>query len=643
MRNSFLYLMVAACLVLGGCGGGGGTTDNTAPPPPPPALTPIVSLSANVVQVTADTSQGAPTAAILDVSVANPPTGQLFYQLTYSGTAIASASFAWSSSSSGALTVDFPVPAALGAGTYQGTVQLNICEDAACGKPVSGAPLSVQVSYTVTNNGSLGPVTFTVTPPFASYTDVTATTTPQQATFDVAVYNLPAAGLFLRLTQPTSGFVTQLSYVEEPLFGAQTGVDVEFTASLVSPASLGSGYFNSSVTFELCYDQACTQQVQGSPVVEPIDYTVYLTKGKEYTLQTAAGGGVTDLAYDGAGQRLYASALAGYLNSPFTAAITQINPATGALGTQLTFAEGLATLAVSDDGSLIYAGSAVDPVVHRATLPLSADIDIPLGSSGNPQAQPNIAAQLLVAPGAPHTLIAALRYPSGLGTGGTWVFDDATPRAQGLGSLGPNASPDSLSIGSTATTLYAYRYSYQLPFVEALDQVALGSGGLGVSSSIDLTPTSATDAVVGIAYAGGMIYEQSGYVRDAASGAIVGQLQLPPQMGTVLGLPNLVAVLPDLANQRVFVLATVEHLYLLTYDAATLAFRSIIDLGYDDFDPMLHTHMLTWGSNGVAFNRGGGVQILAGTFISIPAGTAQVKHGARPVLQTMRLSRPSRH
>ena len=112
-------------------------------------------------------------------------------------------------------------------------------------------------------------------------------------------------------------------------------------------------------------------------------------------------------------------------------------------------------------------------------------------------------------------------------------------------------------------------------------------------------------------------YDIFGHVLDVASGAALGQFTLPFNDFTV-------ALLPDPTHGRVFVLQPNEedgHLLLLNYDASTFALQSVIDFGIEGSDGALTTHMILWGSNGIAFNLNG-VQILSGTFATSSATAA---------------------
>jgi len=48
--------------------------------------------------------------------------------------------------------VNFQAASVLGAGSYTDTINVNVCTDAQCTKPIAGSPQSIAVSYTVTGN-----------------------------------------------------------------------------------------------------------------------------------------------------------------------------------------------------------------------------------------------------------------------------------------------------------------------------------------------------------------------------------------------------------------------------------------------------------------------------------------------------------
>jgi hypothetical protein len=634
-------------MVLSGCGGGGGGSggSDTSPSTPSPSLT----LNQTTLTVTATTSGGAPPPSVIPVTIANAPETGLQYAVTEAGTQVASAAFTSQTATTGQLTLSFADPAQLGAGSYTETVQLSACYDTACTRPITGSPATLSVTYTVIGATSPAPSFYLVTP-ISGITTTTGQTSAQTLNLEFNIKNVPLAGLYVRITQPSNGFISTLTDTVEPVSDGSTNAD--FVVTLVSPASLGSGFFSSSITFMICYDRACSNQIPGSPVTQPVYYSIFLTQGIEFSLINASlagyGGGVTDLAYDSANSQIYVSGLASDPSSGSTSDVVPVDPTTGHAGTPAPFNDNLSTIAVSDDGSYLYTGSSNNPVVHRLQLPsLQADLDIPLGSSGDPNSGggANIAAEMAVAPSAPLTLAVSLGHPKSYQTAGTEIFDGAVARTQSLAPLGYYASPDAIAWSDAGSLLYAYRYSPNIPFDQEIDSVLVNSTGLSVQSAVSVT--GGPDPVVEIFYDQGRIYDLGGYVRDAATGSLIGQFQMPGNQSSDPVNDQIVAMIPDGAHGRAFFLVhngDSSHLYLYNFDSTSFALLGAIDLGYDSFDVSLATHLILWGSSGVATNRLG-LQFLSGTFYTAPTvTTSQLGHrvAGKRELRSLRILPKSR-
>jgi hypothetical protein len=145
-------------------------------------------------------------------------------------------------------------------------------------------------------------------------------------------------------------------------------------------------------------------------------------------------------------------------------------------------------------------------------------------------------------------------------------------------------------------------------------------GGLSVQNSLNITGNA--DSVSQIFYDAGRLYDLLGYVRDAASGAVLGQFQMPGNQSTQ-NPPNdqIVAVVPETAQGRVFYLVhnlESEHLLLYNFDSTTYALQSVADLEYDEFDVSVKTRMIHLGTDGLATNRVG-LQLLSGSLYAAPA------------------------
>ena len=567
-------------------------------------------MNASGVSVSAYAANLAPLPAVLTATIINPPGSQLHYSIRSSGKAVAGSSFAWQSSQTGSVTIDFPSPGSLGAGNYTGSVQLSVCVDSACAEPLIGSPVTLSVAYLV-NPGSQPQASFTIQPdgiPSPLFTSQTAL----KVNYAFYVTDFPSSGLWIDVSQPVGGPIASAAFVDEggPTFVVGT--------TLKSPAALGPGIYNSSVYFSLCYDSACKDLVPGSPMVEPLDFTISATAGIEYTSNPIPAPGASYVAWDPANQQLYATTTDG---GPTPDALVQLDPATGVVGASLTLPVALSHLAISDDGQYAYVASRDQPLVYRVDLPsLTSDLQIPLGSTQNGA---NSVYQMAVAPGAPQTLAVSLGDAGSTAyTAGVAVFDGAVQRPDLLGPLNSSGTPAPIAWGNTAATLFAIRTANAVPaWLAEIDSVVVDSNGLSVGTAFSLD--LASDGISALVYGSGKLYGNDALVRDAATGATLGQFVIP-------GGYQIISLLPDPANGRVVFLThvgTSEHLVLLCYDATTFSMTSLADLGYDNSGgyPL---NMALWGTDGIAFDYGGDeVLVLAGAFVK-PSGTGGVREPA---------------
>ncbi|MDE2138406.1 MAG: hypothetical protein KGJ68_13320 [Gammaproteobacteria bacterium] len=578
-------------------------------------------MDAAAVNVAAYAANLAPLPVTLTATITNPPNTPLSYRLSNSGSAVAGSSFVWQSSQAGSLTISFPGPAALGAGSFQGSVDLAVCLDAACAQPITASPAHIMVTYVV-EPGSQPAASFTVGPGPAQITSplFTSQTTSILDDFSFYVTDFPSSGLWVQIRQPAGGPITSAALEDV------TGPTAVVGLTLKSPATLGPGIYNDSVSFSLCYDSTCQSLVAGSPVTEPIDFTVSASVGIEYTSQTATVPGASSVAWDPANQQLYATTVSGGADPD---ALLQIDPLSGAVGPSLTLPVALTQLAISGDGQYAYVSSKDQPTIYRVQLPsLVSDLQIPLGSGANGA---NSVYQMAVAPGANQTLAVSLDSGGSTAyTAGIAVFDGATQRPNLLPPLNSLGEPAPLAWSDSAATLYALRSAPANPaWLSEIDLVNVTTSGLAVGTAfpIDLQ----TDPLHAIFYAGGRLYGNDATVRDATSGATLGQFAIPDGY-------QIITLLPDPANSRVFFLTHAmasSHLVLLYYSSVSFAMVSLADLGYDNSGgyPL---SMTLWGGNGIAFDYGGdSVVILGGAFT--PA--AQGAH-ASPAIQRLAMPYP---
>ena len=599
-----LTLIMIVGTVLTACGGGGSSGNSVVPLAPQATLT----LDSPSVGLTTGISNGTPQPQLVLLTITNPPQVALPYKITVSGAAVSSATVTWDSASSGNLAIQLPDPASLGKGTFTGIVHLMVCNDVGCTQSIKGSPMDVRVTYEVSDDA-----TFSFNQPSWRYQATTADTFAQTVGFSLYLQNISSTGLFIRPHQGSGGFLTNETYHTDD--DSSGGVTLYIDLTVASPSSVGSGYFKQNLTIEICYDADCTRQLVGSPITQPLSYYVFMTPGKEYTLVNADLAGTTDVAYDSASQKLVVTALNNYDTSN-TGAVAQIDPASGAVGTQRLLSEDLVRIALSDDGQYAYAASSSVPTIHRLLLPtLASDLDIPLGSFGDPTTGggANIAGDMAVAPGAAHTLAVSLAHnASAVQSAGTVIFDDAVPRTQTFEPVGLSQPADSLAWGDSASSLYALRSSPQAPMLQEIDALSVDTSGLSVGSSYAVDADA--DTAGKIAYSAGRIYDLAGIIRDAATGGVVGSFDIPAK-------EQVIAMVPDPSHGRIFYTTHYgwePNLHVLIYDTTTLKMLSAADLGFDAYDgERVTTHMTTWGPGGVAFNRHG-VAILSGALVAPP-------------------------
>jgi hypothetical protein len=598
IANGLIFACLTMLMATTGCGGGGsgGSAASSPPPPPPPVTSPSESLETKAIQASGYAAGFAPSPASIQVSIANPPANELEYLVTVSGAGVSAASFAWQSSASGTLTITFQSSSQLGPGTYKGSVQLSVCEDAACAEPIDGSPAVVSVTYTV-YAGSPS-TTFTIQPGPGGVVSPLYTSQKSPVVFEFSVYitNPPDNNLFVVVTQPPGGFAVSGSI--EP----ESGPTVVIGINLKSPASLGSGIYSENLTFSLCYDQQCDNQVT-APVIEPLSFVVSLTKGVEYNIQSVSLDGASDVAWDSGNQQLYAATITAPGKS-YSDSLVQIDPVTGSIGAMLAFPVGLEHLAMADDGSYAYVSSGDEPTIYRVALPaLTSDLQIPLGSTAFGA---NSVSQMLVAPGSPQTIAVSFE-DVGDSTTGVAIFDDAVQRPNILPPLNSNGSPAVIGWGGSSAVLYALRQALAISGdLSEFDILNVGQSGISIATAIQNSTFNPGDQIY---YAAGRLYDEYGVVRDASTYATLGQFIIPDGYGAGI-------VLPDLANSRVFYLANSgasNRLTLLCYDPVTYALISLTDLGVDPgYNP---PDMTLWGTDGIAFVDGlDSVQILSGGF-----------------------------
>lgn len=240
-------------------------------------------------------------------------------------------------------------------------------------------------------------------------------------------------------------------------------------------------------------------------------------------------------------------------------------------------------LALSDDSLFLYAGLNGGSKVQRFTLPdLGRDVSYPLGNGGFGSG-PNIAQDLQVAPGAPHTTAVATQ--QGIVT----IFDDATPRA----SDAANGSR-SIQWGTDATSLFGAGGNFDDLFTFSITPAGL---------------TQTNDFLVDI---GGkihfdrgnrLLWGENGHVVDPIAGSPVAILSAAGPTVTDSSL-NVAFVLTGGFGNATLTAFDMTH------------FTAVGSITIPNVNGGVK-RLIRWGQNGLAFNTGNGqVFLVGGNFVS---------------------------
>lgn len=145
VRVLALNALMGLALALGGCGGSGGGGGAAATDSPRPES---LSLSANELVATARVGETAPVLSLtLTVNDLGAPVYGAADPLSRNG--LLTAELNSSGGNTASVSVYLRAPSSLTPGTYNDTLQISVCLDDRCLRPVKGSPAAVRVNYTV--------------------------------------------------------------------------------------------------------------------------------------------------------------------------------------------------------------------------------------------------------------------------------------------------------------------------------------------------------------------------------------------------------------------------------------------------------------------------------------------------------------
>ncbi|QHN03171.1 hypothetical protein FTO74_07155 [Granulicella sp. WH15] len=325
-----------------------------------------------------------------------------------------------------------------------------------------------------------------------------------------------------------------------------------------------------------------------------------------------------DLAWDAVNQSIYLSlpSLAGTNGN----AVQALNPVTGALGTSTFAGSEPNLLSVSSSSKYLYASLDGGASVQRFALPgLTPDISIPLGADSFDG--PYVALDLQASPVADGT-VAVVRGTPGISPeeeGGVQIYDNAVARPNALcgfieiGCSGTGGDLfNSIQWNSTGTEMFALNTEdtgfdfYTVPVTASGFGTVKDYGGVASGFSEGFHYDSTTQ----------LLYTDGGTIINPVDGTKVGQFNASG-----------IAV-PDGANGVIFFIGQQSGAINGTYTIESFDINRYTPIGTLAVQDVVGTptHMIRWGSNGLAFTSEsnnisstaptGQVYLVSGSFVS---------------------------
>jgi hypothetical protein len=101
-------------------------------------------------------------------------------------------------------------------------------------------------------------------------------------TVQLTLDNPPSANLTISVSSTNKG-------ISDVNFSPNSNTNGTLTVDYKTPAAVGTGTYNDTITLKACLDSACTQQIAGSPLTIASTYTVSLTGGSSSSSGGSSG------------------------------------------------------------------------------------------------------------------------------------------------------------------------------------------------------------------------------------------------------------------------------------------------------------------------------------------------------------------
>ncbi len=240
-------LAAIAVLLLSACGGGGNQPES------------VLSASTMTVTARSQEANASPQETVF-LSVSNPPQDGFESGVAFTQNGINSAQLIPLSDTAANLLISFKPAASLSPGVYQDFVSVVACYDAECKRQFKGSPLIISVTYIVSSSGASGNGQTSIRSAETNHSTTAAQGDPAPR-FEPMVFidNPPPGGLTVRVQHSSNG----VSLAQSQTINTST---LQVQISFKAPADLAIGSYDDETQLQVCYDTACNQPVQGSPL-----------------------------------------------------------------------------------------------------------------------------------------------------------------------------------------------------------------------------------------------------------------------------------------------------------------------------------------------------------------------------------------
>jgi hypothetical protein len=332
-----------------------------------------------------------------------------------------------------------------------------------------------------------------------------------------------------------------------------------------------------------------------------------------------------DMVWDPVSQQIYLSMPGS--SSTANGTIAALNPVTGQLGISQTTGAGPDRLAVSSDGSYLYAGIDGSSALQRFTLPnLTPDISVSLGSYN--MYEPYSVMDVEAAPGSPHTvavIIGEINSVPPVEIGGISIFDDATARAVSVPGDPIDQGPGPIdAFAWNADGTYLYGVDTQNSPNDDLYRLSVDSSGVQIAQDDKIQGMTEAFGEPRFDPATGYVYGDTGLVINPSSGTVAGSFPLNTIQG---GFSTIPAMTTDGNLNIAYFIGTTnwgpyQSCALEAYDMTHFTYLGGTWILCASGPP---AKLIRWGPNGLAFLMEPSslhlpnIILFSGAFVTSPA------------------------